>query len=380
MNINSRIDWKAGMEISAQTFIEMDRNLDRRQQAANRLANGIQFGLVPFSEFNNNGGFVRNKLEIENLSCVALLPSGKILHVDEKVVVTIPLVYGNEYYLACGFGDREKEFDVKSVPFVRPEYTYGIYSLNELEGNDLFPVMKFKVNEGVFIIDDSYIPPCLYLSSDKRFQSYIDIFSENIRILAEHPNLESGEGKLAFQRYAFILKNYNLKKPTAHFTNLMEEIANAIEYYIVLPNSETPNPILQYSEYDIALWLEWLKVYTHSAISILDKVILEDNSIDFDELKAQIKAELHEQLYPELYNKLYKEVKIKLHDEISEELTTRLTDYFNNQLKPELYAVLKRELSEELFTSLYDKLYDSLYNALFVPKDTEEQEEFIPLI
>lgn len=74
----------------------------------------------------------------------------KILHIDEKVVVTVPLVYGNEYYLACGFGDKKVEFDVKEVPFVRPEYTYGIYSLSELEGTDLFPVMKFKVSDGIF--------------------------------------------------------------------------------------------------------------------------------------------------------------------------------------------------------------------------------------
>ena len=154
MNINSRIDWKAGMAISAQTFLELDENLRHRQQAATRAVNGNEFGLIPFTEFITQGGFVRNKLEIEHLSCMALLPSGKILHIDEKVVVIIPLVYGNEYYLACNFGEKELEFDVKEIPFVRPEYTYGIYSLSELEGTDFFPVMKFKVSDGIFSIDD----------------------------------------------------------------------------------------------------------------------------------------------------------------------------------------------------------------------------------
>ena len=40
MNINSRIDWKAGMAISAQTFLELDENLRHRQQAATRAVNG----------------------------------------------------------------------------------------------------------------------------------------------------------------------------------------------------------------------------------------------------------------------------------------------------------------------------------------------------
>jgi hypothetical protein len=379
MNINSRIDWKAGMAISAQTFLELDENLRHRQQAATRAVNGNEFGLIPFTEFDRQGGFVRNKLEIDHLACMALLPSGKILHIDEKVVVTVPLVYGNEYYLACGFGEKEVEFDVKEVPFVRPEYTYGIYSLSELEGTDLFPVMKFKVSDGIFSIDESYIPPCLYLSSDNRFQPYLEQLTKQVSLLAEHPNLESGEGKRAFQRYAYLLKSYDTQGRTCPFIQLTYEIAQAIDYYIVTPNTETPVTIPAYSGYDIANWLDWLDSYLHNAAGTLDKVVLEDHTIDFDELKAQIKAELYEQLRPELYEQLYTELKAKLYAEISEDLTVRLTDYINQQLKTELHDLLSGELSEELYESLYKNLYESLYNALYVPVEKEE-DEFTPLI
>lgn len=379
MNINSRIDWKAGMAISAQTFLELDENLRHRQQAATRAVNGNEFGLIPFTEFDRQGGFVRNKLEIDHLACMALLPSGKILHIDEKVVVTVPLVYGNEYYLACGFGEKEVEFDVKEVPFVRPEYTYGIYSLSELEGTDLFPVMKFKVSDGIFSIDESYIPPCLYLSSDNRFQPYLEQLTKQVSLLAEHPNLESGEGKRAFQRYAYLLKSYDTQGRTRPFIQLTYEIAQAIDYYIVTPNAEIPVIIPAYSGYDIANWLDWLDGYLHNAAGTLDKVVLEDHSIDFDELKAQIKAELYEQLHPELYEQLYTELKAKLYAEISEDLTVRLTDYITQQLKTELHDLLSGELSEELYESLYKNLYESLYNALYVPVEKEE-DEFTPLI
>ena len=379
MNINSRIDWKAGMAISAQTFLELDENLRHRQQAATRAVNGNEFGLIPFTEFDRQGGFVRNKLEIDHLACMALLPSGKILHIDEKVVVTVPLVYGNEYYLACGFGEKEVEFDVKEVPFVRPEYTYGIYSLSELEGTDLFPVMKFKVSDGIFSIDESYIPPCLYLSSNNRFQPYLEQLTKQVSLLAEHPNLESGEGKRAFQRYAYLLKSYDTQGRTCPFIQLTYEIAQAIDYYIVTPNTETPVTMPAYSGYDIANWLDWLDSYLHNAAGTLDKVVLEDHTIDFDELKAQIKAELYEQLRPELYEQLYTELKAKLYAEISEDLTVRLTDYINQQLKTELHDLLSGELSEELYESLYKNLYESLYNALYVPVEKEE-DEFTPLI
>ena len=380
MNINSRIDWKAGMAISERTFIEMDENLARRQEVASRTVNGNQFGLIPFTEFNCQGGFVRNKLEIERLQCMALLPSGKILHIDEKVVITIPLVYGDEYYLACGFGEGQTVFDVKAVPFVRPEYQFGIYPLNELEGSDRFPVMKFKVKDGIFSIDPDYIPPCLHLQSDSRFQPYLKQLSETISQVAEHANLESGEGKRAFQRYAYLLQRFDTKNRTSHFIRLAYEIAQAVDFYIVMPNTETPTPIEPYSEYDIVKWLEWLDEYVHSASTILDKVVLEDHTIDFEELKAQVKAELHEQLYPELYDRLYEALREKLYAEITEELTAKLTDYISHQFKAELHDLLSDELSEKLFDSLYQKLYESLYNALYVPEEKEEQEEFMPLI
>ena len=380
MNINSRIDWKAGMAISERTFIEMDENLARRQEVASRTVNGNQFGLIPFTEFNSQGGFVRNKLEIERLQCMALLPSGKILHIDEKVIITIPLVYGDEYYLACSFGEGQTVFDVKAVPFVRPEYQFGIYPLNELEGSDRFPVMKFKVKDGIFSIDPGYIPPCLHLQSDSRFQPYLKQLSETISQVAKHANLESGEGKRAFQRYAYLLEGYDIKNRTAHFIQLADEIARAIDYYIVKPNTETPTELQPYNEYDIVRWLGWLEQYAKGAISILDKVVLEDHSIDFDALKAQIIAELYERLYPELHDKLYGTLKEKLYTEITDDLTLKLTDYVNNRLKSELHDLLAGELSEELFEKLFKALYDSLYKALYVPDEKEEEEVFMPLI
>lgn len=381
MNINSRIDWKDGMALSAQTFIELDNNISRRQQAASMAVNGSQFGIIPYTEFKAQGRIVRNKLEIENLTCMALVPSGKILHVEENVVVPVPLVYGDEYYLACGMdGSAEKKFDIRSVPFTRPENTFGIYPLNELEGTEKFPVMKFKVNNGIFEIDDTYIPPCLHLLSDSRFEQHISRLAEKVSKLALHGNWEPGDGKRAFQRYAYLLSNYDIRTRTDSFIRLTTEIAQAADYYIVSPNAETRADIPQYTEYDIVKWLDWLNGYLHNAVTILDKVVIEDHTIDFDELKAQIKAELYEKLYPELYENISNELNDKLYRSIYEEVRQKLAEHVNTQLKNDLHRILSEELSENLFEKLYRDLYDSLYNALYIPVEKEENDEFTPLI
>lgn len=379
MNVNARIDWQTGMEITAQTFTKFDENIVYRQQVASRIMNGNRFGLIPFSKFDCQAGFVKNTLEIERLSCMALLPSGKVLHIDEKIVVPIPMLYGEEYFLACGFGEKSVGFDIETVPFVRPEYVYGIYSLAELEGSDLFPIMKFKVNDGIFSFDKEYIPPCLCLEGDTRFFTYLQRLADEAATLGKHPNLEAGEGKRALMQYAFRLKNYTEINLVSDFIGLTQEMAQAIDYYIVAPNTETGIAIKAYSAYDPVAWLQWLEMYMHGAVTILDKVVLEDHSIDFDALKAQIKAELYEQLRPELYNELHHTLHQELNVEITQELTNKLMDYISGRLKEDLHALLAGELSDELFKSLFKALYDSLYKALFVPVEKEE-EDFVPLI
>ncbi len=297
MNVNSRIDWHPGMELTAQTFIEFDRNIALKQEYANRIINGNNFGLIPSTPFNNKGVFVKNVLEMDNLCCMAVMPSGGILHIDEKVQVTIPILYGDEYFLGCGITSSVHSFDKETVPFVRPVYSYGIYTLAQIKEKGLFPIMKFKVKEGVFSIDQSYIPPCLLLSSDARFADYVSNISQRVAQLAEHSNLESGEGKRSLLRYAFLLKKYNLNNSVLSLLQMLGEVAQSVEYYIVAPNTENPADIQECSNYDVAIWLDWLEDYLKGASTILDKVVLEDKTIDYQALKEEIISELYQKLY-----------------------------------------------------------------------------------
>lgn len=380
MNVNAKIDWQPGMELTAQTFVELDKSLAINQQITHRIANGNHFGIIPAMPFHCQGAFVKKTLEITPLMFMALMPSGKILHVDENVVVDIPILYGKEYYLGCKQGDKVRAFDKERVPFVCPEPMCGIYTLEELEADDILPLMKFKVEEGVFSVDKNYMPPFLNLESDSRFSDYIQNLVEKIGVLAEHSNLESGEGKRGLMRYAFLLKNYSLQNRVSHFIQLLQELAQAVDYYIVTPNTEKPVELLACSPYDVASWLEWLKGYLHGAATILDGVVLEDRTIDFEALKAQVKEELYQQLYPELKAALYKDLHHDLKQEIWDELYTSLSDYINGNFKKEIYELLEGKLSEDLYARLYKALYEGLYNALYVEPVEEEEEEFVPLI
>jgi hypothetical protein len=380
MNVNAKIDWHAGMELTAQTFIELDKCIERNRQITNTVASGNHFGILPTADFSCKGVFVKKTLEINPLSFMALMPSGALLHVDENVVVDIPILYGKEYYLACKQGNKTRSFDKEQVPFISPVAEFSIYTLEELASGEVFPLMKFKVNEGVFSVDKDYIPPFLTLGLDARFQEYINAFADKVAILAHHKNLESGEAKRCFLRYTNVLKNYSTTHRVQHFIELLQEIVGAVEFYIVQVFTEKAIEQSIYSPYDIVSYLTWFNNYLHGAATILDCVVFEDKSIDFEALKLQLKEEIYEKVYPELKEILYKELHEELKKEIWDELYSSLSDYINGNFRKEIYELLEGKLSEELYEKLYKTLYDGLYNALYVPAPVEEEEEFLPLI
>ncbi|MBO4665801.1 MAG: hypothetical protein J5612_02900 [Paludibacteraceae bacterium] len=379
MDINATINWQPGLELTAQTFLNWEERLDARQRFALRAVLGSHRpGLLPDAKFSCKGMFVKNKLEIAHLRCLGVLPSGSIIDVDEPVTLPIPMLYGSEYYLAIGLGSGQIAFEKDDVPFTRPQYEYAILSMDEMLQADVLPLMRFRVNEGTFAVDEDFIPPYLLLSSDKRYKDYIDAFTEAISGLAQHPNLAEGDGKRLLLRYAFLLKGYQLQLSVHHLVQLTEEIAQALDYFIVTPNAEQPMPIPQPEARDWQKWFVWFAHYLKAAASILDGVVLEDNTIDYEALLAQAKKELYDQLNPELYEKLLLRIKDELREEIGQTLTETLTAYMNDTLKPELEQLITDNLHERMYDKLYNELYERLYNALYVP--TPEEEEFMPQI
>lgn len=385
------------MEITSQTFIGLEEKLDFQQQIAIRAALGsTRMGLLPGATFNCNGIFVKNTFEIERLQCMALLSSGQVIDADEPVVVAIPMLFGDSYYLTVGVGDGRTEFEKDGVPYIRPHYDYAILTQEEVEANDVMPLMHFLVKDGVFSIDTDYIAPCLLMSGDHRFSWYVEKFIWQLETITSHQNLEDGDGKRALLHYLFILKGYSLKNSVYDFVSMLQEMAHAIDYYIITPNTEQRQTIREPRQADIVRWLKWLDDYLSGTVAILDKVVLEDKTIDYDALLRQAKAELYAQLHEELIVRLLNETKAELVELVKEELRNSLAEqmqtlveHVNNSLRPSLeehlqtqmkssMAEMEKGLQKSLYERLYEMLFEHLFNALYVPEP--ENEKFVPLI
>lgn len=367
-----------GMEITAETFRQLEESIDFRQQIALRMALGRnQLGLLPGRQFNCNGIFVRNTFEIERLQCRAILRSGKIIDIDGEALVSIPMLYGDEYYLAAGFSDEKHEFERNGIPLVSPIISYGIYQMSDLETKDLFPLKRFKVADGVFKIDEDYIVPSLFIEKNSAFNRFTDFFIQRLEEICQHSNLIEGDGKRTFLRYLFLMKSIKENENVEDYISLLQEIAQAVDYFIIRSNVGNRQDIPTPNFIDIEKWLKWFVDYLTGAISVLDQIVLEDNSIDYSALLEEAKKELMDKLRPELLETLPTKIRQVLYNDIVDKLKEFLPDYILEKIREQ-----KIEISEELTSSLtprlFEDLYEKLYNALYVAP--EEEDEFLPMI
>lgn len=389
-----------GMELTNHTFIGIAEHLDLTQRLALQTALGSnRTGLIPNAPWALKALFTNDQLEIDGLQCMALLPSGRIVNAEENVQIAIPMLFGNKYYLTIGFDNGLTEYEREGVPMVRPKYKYEFCTKEEVETRDVFPLMRFHVENGVFSINQDYIPPCLLLSTDKRIKEYIDLLIEHLRTITEHQNLAEGEGKRSLTHYLFRLKTLNMGCTMNDFILLTHEIAHAVDYYIMMPNQEQTIEVPIPSIIDIQEWTQWLSDYLKGAAQVLESVVLEDNTIDYEALLAQAKKELYEQLNPELTAKILETLRLEIRVEI-EKMRNDLDYYLNEELRPEIlkelttnineqearlkenmdkkFEDLNEELKKTLFEKLYLELFENLFNALYVPEP--EDRNSMPMI
>lgn len=379
-DINARINWQPGMQITAQTMKEMAESLDFKQRMMNLIANNNRIGILPQTEFCCHGSFYKNILEINNFKCRAILPSGRITDADENISIKIPILYGETYYLTISFGEGQVSYEKEEVAFVRPQYLYEIHTLEEIEKGDYLPLLKFRVSEGMFNITPNYIAPTLLISSNEKYKQFLDIFIEKLQLIATHANLKEGEGKQCLQKYLFTLKSCNPQESTHHFMQLLQEIAHAIDYHVVSTCAQHTTEIPTVCLYDVEEWLTWFGDYLDSSKNLLDGFVLKEDHIDYEKLKQEITADVYERTYQQVYERLKKEILEKFNPDMEEQIKATLTQYLNEVMRQEISNQLKDELSTALYDKLYQILYDALYAALYVEEEEEEEEQYIPQI
>lgn len=368
------------MELTAAAMSMLDENLDFRQMAAMRTVLAGRHGLLPGAPFNCNGTFVRNNFEIANLRCMALLPSGWMVDIDESVSITIPMLYDSTYYFTVGLGENLKDFEHKDVEFLRPEYVYQISSIEDLKVSQDLPLLRFTIKDGTFNIDSSYIPPCLMVVSSEKFEHYRDKIAERLTQLHNHANLPGDTSKLAISYYLNHLGNNNPLIEVKTFVTLLDDLNRELRYYLLEPHKDEvgDTTLMTCDLNDVQIYLEWTIKQLDKVKLLLDNHPIEDKKPDYDELKAILRKELMDDLKPTLEKLIHTEVDAVRND-IQQQVSDALKDFLSGEFRRQLYADLNTELADSLYKKLYDALYHALYEALYREEEVET-DDYTPMI
>ncbi len=368
IDINSNVAWHKGMRLTATTFDVHDAAWDRQQQLLWQFAAHGSLGLLPTKEFMCKAAFVKNKLELNHLQCMALLPSGRILDIDEDAVVPISKMPDADYYVTAFFTDETQDFELQDVRCTRPVYGFALRTITQAKERGEMPVLKLKVGNGRISIDENYILPSLLLGASPRNLDFASHIREKLMKIATHKHIADLNTKCAFMQFWFMVGKFDGSSPLKDFLRLTIEIHTVSAQFIVKPSTEFKLPI-DLIPLDLALWYAYLIEQLDHAIEHLDHAEVKEEEIDYSKLKAEILTEVRQNLYPtlkqELFQGLCDELTKRLREHVSGEVLDKLKQYLNDSIRPRLEKTLSENLTQELPPKLYKDLNENLYKNLY---------------
>lgn len=394
MDYNSRIRWQEGMMLTKELFAQLEADYAARQQIAIHTAIGDgRFGLLPDMPFSAEGIFVRRVYEMTGLQCTALLPSGRFITVnaDLKLPIDIASNEDADFYVCLGYGTGQHEYEREGVPYTSPEVGLSLLSPDQAEQLDVLPLKHFSIRKGALGVDDDYIPPTLTMAVDARYAGYVQGIADKLTALAAHPNMDHGDAKRTLLRYAFRLRSLRPQHGTGELLELLDEIAQATDFYVVDGLGATiktmPEQVLMLRKdafrtprmTDTVSFMKWMGAYLDSQLLIMEQVVIEKAEIDVEAIKREVKETLQAELYEALSQKLLEQLRQQLTEELPEPITEQVKAFLEEKLRP----VLRTELHDDLRHSLYDDLYNALLaalNGLMANLDFKQEDNFVPLI
>ncbi len=396
MFYNASIDYQEGMELTREVFIRQREDLEREWELVLKTALKKEgFGVLSGFERHIHGVFTGRVFEMNGLKLTALTINGRLLSVDDDLKADASCFKSPECFVCVQAAEgKTRSFERNGIPYTAPVYELRVLTSAELQGKSgesVLPVARFYEKDGSLVMDERYIVPAFFMDGDSAFSSFLADFREILKDLLSHANLQNGEARRVLQQYMYGLSALKEDASVQAFTGLLKEIEQALDFHIVEVLGQTleslPERIQQLRKdprrlptpYNVQDYLLWLKEFMADMPLILNEVVIEDHTIDPEQLKAAITAELHERLLDELQQRLYAQLHDQLLTEITGKVTDSVTGLIQDQLRPELRSDIVRELQTPLYDKLHQTLYDELY-GLLRPKDNRQEDIFTPLI
>lgn len=195
MNKDIRIDWHSGMEITPQTFINLEEEMAEYRLLFQKTLSSRMFGIVPWEKFSCDVSVKDSIVYIKHLDGKILLPRGQmiIVSMEHAVEVRIPEVDIECLYLTIEPLDDSIPFELNGVPHLRQKLKIGLKDLKDMDNGDklkgLFPFAKLVKDQDEWSVYDGYVPPCVAVRSSSVMMYLFDSVVKSVNKFVAHDSI-----------------------------------------------------------------------------------------------------------------------------------------------------------------------------------------------
>ena len=245
----NKIFWRAGQEITPETFIQADNYICAQQNLIRKLINLQYYGLLPIDDtnapsFTVNATLNGAELSIEQLCCNGVTKEGYLIDFNTNQLPSAKknrlIVPGNASrfsYVVLRIHPFEHTLVEPVVneetPFALPVYELDIKELTNIEGNEL-PVLKIDSSQGHPAIDRNYIPPCMSIRSHQQLLDHYWHLKQSLNGILTALNGKKEQYAQLIYPVSFLLfdlEQLSLNAPPFHLIQLLKKTVKTIGFF-----------------------------------------------------------------------------------------------------------------------------------------------------
>ena len=186
-----RILWKRGMRLTDEILRTSDECTAEVISKVLILAAGGRFGLLPSSRpFHVALNITQSVIDVESLNCLAVTQAGDLIDAQYDtrytnnygIRVPIPEMSGtNEYILTINASPDQWKESIDGME--EPVYTFSLVGPDSVISEHSFPIARIVDDHGWRMDDVDFVPPCLFVSSHRKFMELLHQFADVLAAL-----------------------------------------------------------------------------------------------------------------------------------------------------------------------------------------------------
>jgi len=243
-----KIFWKAGQEITPETFIQADHYVCAQQNLIRKFLNRQWYGLLPADDagapsFTVNASVQGAAVRIDQLCCRAITKEGYLIAFDPKLLpsvqqdrLSLAALQQGIYYVVLRILPFEhallEPVVNEETPYALPVFEFDLKPPTNIAGNEL-PILKIDASRQA--IDPRYIPPCMSLSANRQLiENFLSLkqSAATVKSMLAGKKEQYADALYPVAMLLFDLEQFSAYDPPYYMIQLFKKFFRTIGYFI----------------------------------------------------------------------------------------------------------------------------------------------------